>query len=87
MNDRNWIASSAGSTEDIQFTYSTYNADGVIYLTGTGFNAYALQMNAPNYLNMVVANMYNYLGNVNPVNNYANLPAGNPLRLYPTLVQ
>jgi hypothetical protein len=44
-------------------------------------------MNAPNYLNMVVANMYNYLGNVNPVNNYANLPAGNPLRLYPTLVQ
>ena len=91
MNDRNWISSSlygyAGSPQDFEFTYSTYNADGVIYLTGTGFDAYALKMSAPNYLNMVVANMYNYLAPVYPANNYANLPAGNPLRLYPTLVQ
>lgn len=87
MNDRNWTPSSIGSTQDFLWTYSTYNADGVIYLTKTGFSAYALRMSAPNYLNMVVANMYNYDAGVYPVNNYAPLPAGNPLRLYPSLVQ
>ena len=87
MNDRNWTPSSAGSTQDFQWTYSTYNADGVIYLTGTGLSAYAMGMSAPNYLNMVVANLYNYNAYVSPANNYAPLPAGNPLRLYPSLVQ
>jgi hypothetical protein len=36
---------------------------------------------------MVVANMYNYDAGVTPANNYAPLPAGNPLRLFPSLVQ
>jgi len=87
MSDRNWTPSSIGATQDFQWTYGTYNADGVIYLTKTGLNAYALNMSAPNYLNFVVANLYNYFGGVYPSNNYANLPAGNPMRLYPTLVQ
>jgi hypothetical protein len=87
MCDRNWTPSAAGVTQDFQWTYGTYYADGVLYLTNTGLDAYALSMNAPNYLNMVVANMYNYDAGVNPANNYSTLPAGNPLRQYPTLVQ
>ncbi len=87
MNDRNWTPSSVGSIEDFQWTYSTYHADGVIYLSQTGLDGYALKMTAPNYLNMVVANMYNYFANVTPSNNYSTLVAGNPLRLYPSLVQ
>lgn len=83
MNDRNWI----GSADDFQWWYSSWYADGVVYLTGTGIFNFNMPMYAPNYLNIVAANMYDYLGNIKPAVNYGSLPAGNPLHTVVTLVQ
>jgi Flp pilus assembly protein TadG len=83
MNDPAWI----GGTQDIQMVYSTWYGDGIVYLRGTGLDAYALNMSAPNYLNIVASNMYTYDAEVRPSVNYANLPAGNPLRTAVSLVQ
>ncbi len=83
MSARSWT----GTAEDFRFTFNTWNADGVIYVTGTGIYASGTPMSAPNYLNIVASNLYNYGGAINAGTNYANLPAGNPLELNPSLVQ
>jgi hypothetical protein len=83
MSDRNW----QGSADDFQWNFSNWNGDGVIYVTGTGVYEYNTPMDAPNYMNMVVSNLYSYLGEIHARINYANLPAGNPLRPVVTLVQ
>ena len=83
MNDRSWT----GGIDDFQFWYCSWNADGVIYLNGTGIFAFNMPMSAPNYLSIVAPNMYSYLGEMHPATNYANLPAGNPLQTGITLVQ
>ena len=83
MSDRNW----SGGNQDFLFNYSTWNGDGVLYVTGTGIQVYDTPMSAPNYLNMVVSNLSNSLGEIQPSFNYANLSAGSPLRGNVSLVQ
>ena len=83
MTDRNWN----GGNQDLQIHYSTWYADGIIYSMRTGLFAYALPMSAPNYMNVVAANMYTYDAEVRPSNNYANLPNGDPMHINVTLVQ
>ena len=83
MNDRNW----SGSADDFQWMYSSWYADGIVYLTGTGIYDFNMPMSAPNYLNLVAANMYDYDGNIQPAVNYKNLSAGDPMYTAITLVQ
>ena len=83
MSDRNW----SGTPQDFLFQFSNWNGDGVLYVTGTGIGEYNTPMDSPNYMNMVTANLYSYLGEVHATQNYANLPAGNPLHQVVTLVQ
>jgi Flp pilus assembly protein TadG len=82
MTDRAWN----GGNQDLQIRYSTWYADGVIYSMRTGLFGFALPMSAPNYMNVVAANMYSYDVEVRPSNNYSTLPYGSPLRLPVTLV-
>lgn len=87
MNDRNWTPSASGSVDDFQFWYSSWYADGAVYLTSTGLYDFNTPMYCPNYLNIVAANMYIYDANIKPAVNYATLPGGNPLHTVITLVQ
>ena len=83
MNDRSW----SGGNEDFSIMYSTWRGDGVIYANNTGIYDYETPMSAPNYLNIVAANIYTYNGTLSPSVNYASLPAGNPLQTVISLVQ
>lgn len=83
MSDRNWV----GSAQDFIFNFCTWNADGVLYVTGTGIYEWEMPMDAPNYLNIVTSNLYSFGGEIHARINYANLPAGNPLQGVVSLVQ
>jgi Putative Flp pilus-assembly TadE/G-like len=83
FGDRNW----SGGNQDFSLMFSTWVGDGVIYVSNTGIYDWITPMSAPNYLNIVAANMYSYNGEIRPAINYASLPAGNPLQTVVTLVQ
>jgi hypothetical protein len=84
--DRNW---SPGYPQDFAiFQNSTVVGDGIWYLPAAGFTANgASNVSAPHYLGIVADNVM--LGNFifAPLNNYSNLPTGNPFRPLGGLVQ
>jgi hypothetical protein len=83
FGDRNW----SGGNQDFDLMFSTWAGDGVLYINNTGIYDYSTSMSAPNYLNIVSANMYSYASEVRPAMNYATLPTGNPLHTVVKLIQ
>jgi Flp pilus assembly protein TadG len=84
--DRNWIP---GYAEDFAiFQNSTIQGDGIWYLPAAGFSqSGSNSFSATNYTGIVANNII--LGNsvFHPLNNYSNLPGGNPFRPAGGLVQ
>jgi hypothetical protein len=83
FGDRTW----SGGNEDFIFNGASYYGDGIIYATHTGVYDWSCNMYAPNYFNIVAANMYSFGSSVNPSSNYSNISGGSPLRTVITLVQ
>ena len=81
--DRNW----SGGNEDFSLVGSTYQGDGVIYSLKTGIYDWQTPISGPNYMNVVIANIYLFGATVTMSNNYSPLAGGNPLHVSASLVQ